>query len=81
MSNPTTAELSALEADAWRKATSFERAVEAIPPANRTYQLIRVHQTIVEMRSQEATRIHRLLEDYPPEEPKRAAPGDANEES
>lgn len=73
MSNPTTADLAALEADAWRKATSFERAVEAIPPANRTYQLVRMHQTVVEMRSQDAARIHRLLEDYPPAKPKRGA--------
>jgi hypothetical protein len=65
-----------LEAQAWRIATAFERVVESIPLPNRTYQINRVHQTIAEMRGQDATRIHRLLEDNPekagPEKPARA---------
>jgi hypothetical protein len=60
-----------LEAQAWRIATAFERVVESIPLPNRTYQINRVHQTIAEMRGQDATRIHRLLEDHP-ETPARA---------
>jgi hypothetical protein len=54
-----------LEADAWRIATAFERTVESIPLAGRTYQLNRIHATIAEMRGQDAARIYRLLEDHP----------------
>jgi hypothetical protein len=54
-----------IEAQAWRLATLLERAIESIPLPNRTYQLNRIHQTIGEMRSQDATRIHRLLHDHP----------------
>lgn len=55
-----------VEARAWHALAFAEREIEQVPAVNRPYQLLRIHETIVQFRQQDSSRVMRLMQDHPP---------------